>query len=581
MRGEELAPDPHSRIVNDICADLADEEDAAFTISRVQQRLQDRAKVEPHDLTLRALADACAYYSVDENNKSPGACGCFAPMAMLPQDDGGLSVYPTPLDRVEDGILDIWGTCARDEALHPLVRSRLADLLWTRRHDRRRQWFRVAVESYVELATTDVEVVEREGGLRRAVTICRESNHESLVGGPLDALRQVARRSLDTAEDQYGVVGRALETLVANGQPCSDLIEDAMAKYGGTPERAAGLCQIAIDASQDEEEKTSLRLQQIRAFTDAAAPSSGLKRLSHLEDARSIAREAGLAHEEREIALMEEQTDLDDVWQTSEISSEVDGEEVSSYVNAVVGDDDLSAALQRFGWSIPIGDPEESKAFLAEIAREHPLQFLMQLISVGPDNSVTRIPSGHPMRDDVELGRYDAQAIDFFAKLHGRFALEAIDERYGPDRQMLSECFTCVAIPAGLANRVAVSHGHWKARDFVSAVSVLVLTLEGVVRRICHQAGINTTETARPRGGDIPMGQVRPLAPLIADLGATFGATPTRYLEAALVDRWSLNLRNSLAHVLAEEMTEGQYVVLFHIACMLRLMSNALTRAGA
>ena len=502
-------------------------------------------------------------------------------MAVLPQDDGDFSVYPTPLDRVEDGVLDTWGASARDESLHPLVRSRLADLLWTRRHDRRRRWFRVAVESYVELATTDVEVVEREGGLRRAVAICRESNHEDLMGGPLDALRQVARHSLDTGEDQYGVVGRALETLVANEQPCSDLTEDAMAQYGDSPQRAAGLCQVAIRASRDEDEKSRLRLQQIRVFTDAAARSSGLERLSHLEDARSIARKAGLADEERKIALMEEQTDLDEVRQTSEISSEVDGEEVRSYVNAVVGDDDLSAALQRFGWSIPIGDPEESKAFLAEIAREHPLQSLIQLISVGPDNSVTRIPSGHPMREDVELGRYDAQVIEFFANLNGKLAIEAIEEKYGPDPQTLIECFTCVAIPEGLADRIAVSYRHWKTRDFVSAVSVLVLTLEGVVRRICRQAGINTTETARTRGGDIPIGQVRPLAPLIADLRAVFGVAPTRYLEAALVDRWSLNLRNSLAHVLAEEMTEGQYVVLFHIACTLRLMSEALTDASA
>ena len=575
-----MDPTHYSRIVNDVCADLAGEPNGRFSIGGVQQRLQDLAKVEPQDLTMRSLANACAYCLVNENNESPGAYRCFAPMAMLPQDDGGLSVYPTPLDRVEDGVLDIWGACARDEALHPLVRSRLADLLWTRRHDPRRQWFRVAIQSYVELATTDAEVTEREGGLRRAVVICRESNHEDLLGAPLDALRQVARHSLDTSEDLYGVVGRALETLVANEQPCSDLIEAALAKHGDSPQRAAGLCQIAIDASPDEDEKSRLRLEQIRVFTDAAAGSGGLKRLSHLEDARLIARKAGLADQERKIALMEEQTDLDDVWETSEISSEVDGEEVRAYVNAVVGDDDLSAALQRFGWSIPIGDPEESKAFLGEIAREHPLQSLIGLINVGPDNSVTRIPSGHPMRDDVELGRYDAQAIEFFASLNGRLALEAIDERYGPDRLTLIECFACVAIPAGLADRIAVSYGHWNARDFVSAVSVLVLTLEGVVRRICRQAGINTTETARPRGGDLPIGQVRPLAPLIADLRAVFGVTPTRYLEAALVDRWSLNLRNSLAHVLAEEMTESQYVALFHIACMLRLMSEALTDAS-
>ena len=299
MRAEELNSAHYSLIINGICADLADDADAQFRIDRVQERLQDLAKVESQDLTLRALANACAYRLVDENDESPGAYRCFAPMSVLRQDDGDLSVYPTPLDRVEDEILGTWGACARDESLHPLVRSRLADLLWTRRHDRRCRWFTVAVQSYLDLATTDIEVGEQLGGLCRAVAISRESNHEDLMGGPLAALRQIARRSLDTAEDQYGIVAIALQTLVANEQPCSDLIEDAMAKYGATHEKAAGLCEIAIHASRDEDEKTRLRLEQIRVFTDAAARSSGLKRLSHLEDARSIARKAGLADEER------------------------------------------------------------------------------------------------------------------------------------------------------------------------------------------------------------------------------------------------------------------------------------------
>ena len=486
-----------------------------------------------------------------------------------------MRAYPAPLGDVADDVLDIWSVCARDESLHPLVRSRLADLLWVRRQGRR---FEVAVESYVALAATEAEVLEREGGLCRAVAICKESNHRALMGGPIEALRNLARHSLDTASDQYGVVARALQALVGADHPCSDLIEDAISKYGDDPPRVAGLCEIAIQASPDDDERTSLRLQQIRAYTDAAAQCDGLRHLSHLEDARSIAREAGLVDEERQIASMIEQTELTDAWQTSEVSVEVDEEEMRAYADAVAGDDDLSTALQRFGWTIPTGDPEETRAFLTQMANEHPLQFLFPVISVGPDNTITRIPSGHPLRDDMELGKFDAQAIDFFASMRGKFALDAIDERYRPDTETLTECFTCDAIPEGLAKRIAVSYSRWQNQDHISAVSVLVLTIEGVVRRVCAQAGINTTETTRTRAGDVPLGQVRALGSLISDLQQVFGPTPARYLEAALVDRWSLNLRNSLTHVLAEKLTEPQYVVLFHIACMLRLMSTALAQ---
>ena len=554
--------------------------DLRLRIGEVHDKLQELARAEPQDPTLQALADACAYHFVAEGNESPFAYRCYAPMIVLPQD-GGLVAYPTPLDRVAGEVMDAWCECAREESLHPLVRSRLADLLWTRRHDQQRRWFMVAVQSYVDLAATNVGVLEREGGLCRAVAICKESNHRHLMNGALKTLAHLARHSLDIAEDEYGVVARALQTLVDSDHPCSDLIEDAIAKYGDSPARMAGLCELAIQASQDDDEKNRLRLQQIRAYTDAAEQSNGLLRLSHLEDARSIARKTGLVDQERQIASMVEQTDLDGAWQTSEVSIEVDVDELRSYADDVVGDDDLPAALRRFGWTIPIGDPEETRAFLAEMAEEHPLRSLFPVISVGPDNATTRLPSGHPMRGDMELGQYDAQVIDFFANMYGKFTLDAIDERYGPDHQTLTECFICVAIPEGLANRIVVSYGHWKNQDYISAVSVLVLTLEGVVRRICAQAGINTTETTSARAGEIPIGQVRPLGSLITDLRGVFGPTPTRYLEASLVDRWSLNLRNSLAHVLAEKLTEAQYVVLLHIACTLRLMSEALTDDGA
>ena len=580
MTAQDVSPSRYADVINDMCANPAQDPDSRLGIGDVHDRLDELAKADPQDAALQALADACAYDVIDEGSESPLAYGCYAPMFVRSKDDR-VSAYPTPLESVTTEVLDMWRDCASDESLHPLVRSRLADLLWVRRHDQQRRWFKVAVESYVDLASTEVEVLDRECGLRRAVAICKESNHRTLMSGPQEALRQLARESLDTADDEYGIVARAIETLVASGHRCSDLIEDAIAKFDGSPWEMAELREIAISASHSDDDKTRLQLEQIRAFTDAAAQSDGLLRLSHLEEARSIARQEGLADQEQQIASMIEQTNLDDAWQTSEVSIEVDMDEVRSYVDAVVRDDGLPAVLQRFGFTIPTGDPEETKASLAQEANEHPLQFLFTLISVGPDNSVTRIPSGHPMRGDFELGRHDAQMIDFFATLRGKLTLDAIEERYGPDAQALTEHFSCGAITEGLASRIAVSYEHWKNTDYVSAVSVLVLTLEGAVRRICRQAGINTTETTRTSAGEVPIGQVRSLGSLIADLRDVFGPTRARYLQAALVDRWSLNLRNSLAHVLSEELTEAQYVVLFHIACTLRLMSEALMHETA
>ena len=492
---------------------------------------------------------------------------------MIPPQEDGAPGYPEPLSEVVDDVLGVWSECALDESLHPLVRSRLADLLWVRRHDPRRRWFEIAVTSYADLAATDVEVLERCDGLSRAVAICKESNHLTLIISPLEALSHLARHSLDTAEDQYGVVAGALRTLAENDHPCSDLLDEAIAKYGGVPFRMADLCMIAISVSDDEDEKRRLHLQRACAFTEAADQSSGLLRLSHLQAARAIARTARLFEEETRIAAMIEHTDMEGEWQTFDTDIKIDMKAVRSDVAAVVGNDDLLSALLRFATRVPTGDPEETESVLAALANEHPLQTIFTKMIVGPENSITQIPSGDPLRGDVDRGEYDGRSIGLFAATLGRLVLEELQERYEPDAQMIVDCFTSAAVPPDLANRIAVSYEHWHNADHIGAVSVIVLTVEPIVRRICRAVGIHTTEARPRRAGATPIGRVRTLGPLIEDLGTHIGPMLARYLEASLVDEWSMNLRNTLSHGLVEELTEAQYVILFHVVCVLRLMS--------
>ena len=110
---------------------------------------------------------------------------------------------------------------------------------------------------------------------------------------------------------------------------------------------------------------------------------------------------------------------------------------------------------------------------------------------------------------------------------------------------------------------------------------MIVLTIEPIVRRICRAVGIHTTEARPRRAGATPIGRVRSLGPLIEDLEVHIGPILTRYLQASLVDEWSTNLRDLLCHGLEEDLTEVQHTILFHVACVLRLISEALTRDNA
>lgn len=55
-------------------------------------------------------------------------------------------------------------------------------------------------------------------------------------------------------------------------------------------------------------------------------------------------------------------------------------------------------------------------------------------------------------------------------------------------------------------------------------------------------------------------------------VAARLGESERRHLGGALVEVTSLNLRNRVAHGQIDRATDADYVVLFHIACWLRLL---------
>ena len=558
--------------INGICAEEEARGDFFFGIDSVHKRLKAMADESPENQMLQALVLACAYCFGPVDSQDSFSQGPFGPMFQIPEGDA-MRVYPIPLGQVDEDTLGSWAECAAEESLHPLVRSRLADLLWVRRHDGQGRWFQIAIDAYTELAATEVVVTEREFGLARAVDICKESGHRDLMSAPLEALRGLVERSLEASDSQFGVVATALDALVANGQPCSDLFEEAIEGYGDDPNQKSDLLGIAERAAPDGDKGMRLLRERISVLEQAAVRSTGLQRVSHLDDARTLAHQAGLAEEVGRLTAMIEQTDTASEMQTFAQTIEVDPEDIRPWVDAVVGDDSPQNALLRFGAYLPIRDPDETRAFLEEIASQSVWQTLVTTVQYGPENSMARIPAGDPLHSDIQLGNHNALEIQMFAGIAGKMVLDAVREKYDPQPQDLADCFACEAAPPAIARRIAVSYDRWAADDYISAVSVIVLTLELIVRRVCRQAGIHVTLTGY--SGPTAPG-VRTLGQLIGDLEPLLGPTATRYLQASLVDQWSLNLRNQLAHVLVEFLDETQYVVLFHLACMLRYTSGEL-----
>ena len=262
---------------------------------------------------------------------------------MFELDGDEYSVFPPSLERVDTDVLDIWAVHASDEALHPMPRARLADLLWIRRHGgEQRKWIKTAVEMNIKAAAVpEVDVVERGNMLARAVAICQESNNQDkeLKADALVALAELAQESIDSAEDLYGVAARALTVLVDAEHSCETILADAIRKYDPDPWRASDLRALAIKASPDEASKHRLRAERVKGFEEAADLNTGVRRVSLLENARSVALSAGDNKEVERLNGLIQRTDTQGDMKQLEVSLAIDDKDIRSVVEPITGDD--------------------------------------------------------------------------------------------------------------------------------------------------------------------------------------------------------------------------------------------------
>ena len=179
---------PYVKAVNDYCSAFAvTTPHRAFNAVCVGGHLRTLAENHDYDPAYHALADACTYILAQPGSEGHAIWGVFMPITW-PLDMNGAHAYPVSLDQVSEQTLSLWSRCAGVDGLHPLVRARLADLLWVRQHSDVPGWDRTAVCAYIEAAgLAEIYADERMRGLLRAMDICQESPLGELLGPVLDA----------------------------------------------------------------------------------------------------------------------------------------------------------------------------------------------------------------------------------------------------------------------------------------------------------------------------------------------------------------------------------------------------------
>lgn len=553
--------------LSQICDDIAAKE-RGVTLDRIAHRLHKLVSADDRTSPSALVLAACSYRSGNPGENNPFACGPYVPMFTAPKGEDDFEPWPWKLDEAPERAVEVWRSHARDESLHPVVRARLADLLWVRGDsDSSHQWHRVAVEAHLEAAAGDASDMESVNGLARASEITRESNQPDLRSGVLDALYAAAEAALSGDDGLYGVVVHALKALCDGGRECVDLIEQALDAFGEVHWKAVELNRLAASQATGEEHRLH-ELGQIAALETAADDSTGLLRFKLLEEAVHLAERLGHPEETVRLRVLMEKAAVASDMKMIRLTAPIDHEEIDKEIERIVGDDDLLSALQRFSEHLPTGDTDRNQAFLKSLLDGAVSASVFSETAIGAYNSAATTDPGTQARENAELSRHEARGIGIFTSLIGLPALKEIADRYQVTQDEIADMFECEFVSRELAERIARAFERWTRDDHISAVSVLVLCIEPIIREIAHRFGIAVTKNARARSATTS--ELRSLSALLSDLEAHFGTSWTRYYQAALCNPDAWNFRNAATHGIVAEFTQEQFVVLFHIVCTLR-----------
>ena len=565
------------------------DEALAEAVGSAEQQAEPRGGIHAVDATLRSLADepddplrgivAAMDYHLSFDAEARERHGPFGPMMEF---DG--KAYPAPLSAIADldpGIFRLWER-ALGVAQLPAVRARLADLLWEARHGARPDLHaREAIDEYAHAIDDDLQhPVDIGDGIRRAMEIASQLNDAALRTSTVEAAVRLVRASIDADEPMPGVVLRLLEQLASdrpNRRPddLAELLGLAFDRYGSDPWHLESLATI-MSPLADEDDRDALWARAADAFAALAASSTGIARQAHLHHALEIAEQHRLPEVAVSLRRDIEQMSDDDL-ELKSISAEVNvpAERVEAFVSQFVGDDRVAAALARFGSYLINANTDELRRRVGQRMTDHPIQFLVTRVIIGPENTVARSPAAGDNAAEQELIREEAMGLSIFA----HFAVDILDrvrDRYGSVADAVS-FFENEFISTDLAAAFARGARLYELDEFDAAASVLAPRLETAVRRLAGTVGLPVTRSIDPQGR---ASQVKGLGQLLTELEGALPETTRRHMRVLLTDPLGLNLRNTVAHGLAPAHGQPEAALLLHAACHLSILMTDDAAAG-
>jgi hypothetical protein len=493
---------------------------------------------------------------------------------------------PPRLADVPDADVELWAA-ANDAIADHRSRSRLADLLWSRRFGERPDLAaREAARSLLDLSLDEGwNELGRADGLVRGLEIALELSDQELTGRVTNRITHVTREELELGEDRPGISFTLLRSLVdlpeaLRPAELEQLIELSEEVYGSD----AFQLDTAIDLRAQlvgPERKRELRSRQVENWRRRAGDAQGLTRLAFLQSALDLARVHGLTQQAEslrvELAELNEE-DLDLKVLSAEVQMPTD--QIDAHIDSFITADHWRASLTRFGaYGPPGGEPEEIDRRVEQAMNDHPLQYLFQKVVLDSDSGIPVFRASDP---DEHKRAARAEHRVFALRFWGHFAgeiLRRVEAKCGrPPHNELVEFLTTELIEVGNAETIALGIELWWDGRPNESAHLIAPRLEAVIRGIARDLGlaiVREPERNKP-------GRVRGLGALMEVIDGRLG-TPgwSEYLQSLLCDPLALNLRNVIAHGLREEIASDDTALLIHAACFLALLRGSEQADGS
>jgi hypothetical protein len=396
-------------------------------------------------------------------------------------DDAGKPVqFPPPLSEVPAESIELWRE-AFEASEAPIVRARLGDLLFVRKHgDRPDRYARGAIDGIIEIAgRSEPHRVQRAQLLARALEL-------SLLIADRDRLSRVVSAMTHFVEAELGDpsgpgaplrVLRPLSALDAEKRPKSmlDLVERVSAEYGDDPYIADSISEIRSDMAEVEQ-REPIQRAQIEKWIAAAKEGDTMLRVNRLERALELAGKYGFRDLVDSVRvelgrIRPEDLELDRI--SSDVS--IGDDELREFLNHFRDAGDLGDALARLAAEPPPhGSQEELEQRLDEIMREAPIGFVIPWSLIGPD-SVTAIFRGVDEESRRRMALAEQQS--FGERMWGSYAAQALndmEETFGrPSRETLTEMFSGDFTGSGVRKD---SPGRWNCSGTASSTKPVTLS---------------------------------------------------------------------------------------------------------